>query len=370
VEEQPRLPESVMGDLFVLGAGFSRAAARQMPLLRDLPELLRGLRAWSVLHDGWLERFDSNVETLLTYLSQTQPFLSEAENLRNRAEFLDVSKKLGWAVASRQDEAVRNASEPQWLSRLVRAWDASPEMGPTVVITFNYDTLVEKMYQAIRDVQGADVPIDKRRPTPQAADLYPAPLAHLGTRSGVGLLGGDVRRSFSLLKLHGSVNWLYSGSERFFGETIYYVPVVSGWQPDEYAVASYGRAPDKTPFVVPPTTEKSTFFANETVRWQWEQARNELTFAHRVFFIGYSLPQTDLLVRFLFSSLDPRVEIHLVNRLERTLHHAGRSDDRIRDDFIHHYTQAFPRQQVVGEFVRVDQDVLEDFVASYVAGTI
>ena len=73
--------------------------------------------------------------------------------------------------------------------------------------------------------------------------------------------------TFTYFKLHGSVNWLYSGRENFFGETIFYSDV-SPWGS---CIADFERdsrlsAEDKQSLIIPPVTEKTTYFNNETVR--------------------------------------------------------------------------------------------------------
>jgi hypothetical protein len=56
---------------------------------------------------------------------------------------------------------------------------------------------------------------------------------------------------------------------------------------------------DKVPLVIPPTTGKSGFFNNETVRSQWAEALRALRSADTVYFVGYSFPPSDTMIRFL-----------------------------------------------------------------------
>ena len=71
---------------------------------------------------------------------------------------------------------------------------------------------------------------------------------------------------------------------------------------------------DKTPLIIPPVTDKLTYFNNETVRRLWQEASNALLVATRVFVIGYSLPISDLGMEFFLRHSLPIKDDHLVHR--------------------------------------------------------
>ena len=113
--------------------------------------------------------------------------------------------------------------------------------------------------------------------------------------------------TFLYFKLHGSTNWHYSGRESFFGETIYYSDVtpwgrsnVGSQERQSLSVAS-----DKRVLLIPPVVEKTTYFNNETVRHMWQDASLWFEAATRVFVIGYSLPKSDLGMRFFLARSAP-----------------------------------------------------------------
>ncbi len=113
--------------------------------------------------------------------------------------------------------------------------------------------------------------------------------------------------TFQLFKLRGSINWLYSGSEPNTGEPIYYLPV-GDWSSDygrETASDCAAAVGDKVPFIVPPLMEKTAFFRHETVRFLWDLAGRALLNAGRVFCMGYSLPPTDLTMKFFLADNRP-----------------------------------------------------------------
>jgi hypothetical protein len=338
-------------DVFILGAGFSRAVSERMPLLAELPALLQS-RVWNGA--TWPARLYQlgDLEQLLTYLGQEQPWLSQAENLGNRAEFLRLSAQLSRIVAEQQNDAYTRGDGLEWFVQLVDRWDADR----TPVISFNYDTLVEKVYFA----QGGDSR-GMRHPT----QLYGGDMQSLDPQNDIGV--DRSRESFRLLKLHGSLNWYYSGAPSYFGEPILYAPLGLSWSKldDIDRWEKLGRG--KVPLVVPPTADKSPFFANELVRSQWQQAAFELKFASRIFVLGYSLPETDLLTRFMLSSVSTGTPVHIVNKLP---HAESLSDDEIRAQFLSRYRRVFHDVHMETDFVKVETEVVPEFARAYNAGTV
>ena len=79
------IDEADMSVVFLLGAGYSKAASGVMPVLEELSQELTA-EGLVPPHAAALGR---QVEDWLTYLSQPQPWNTEAQNLRNKADFLD-----------------------------------------------------------------------------------------------------------------------------------------------------------------------------------------------------------------------------------------------------------------------------------------
>ena len=96
---------------------------------------------------------------------------------------------------------------------------------------------------------------------------------------------GQKINTFSYLKLHGSLNWYYSGRTDFYGETIFYSRVLPRPLPELHH--------DKEMLIIPPVYEKTGYFNNESVRRLWWDAGAALAKAERIFVIGYSLPISD-----------------------------------------------------------------------------
>ena len=288
-----------MTDAFLLGAGFSKAISPHMPVLPELSTQVRStMRSLKPPHSALSE----NIEIWLSYLSQTHPWLTEQDNLRNRALALDVTQNIK-GVLDNSERAALQEDCPLWLHKLARHWHYEK----SCVITLNYDTLVERSLGE-RD--------QDENFLAHAENIYPVPFT-LSTRRNAAVLGARRIESFTFFKLHGSVNWYYSGSDSITGETLYYTSV-DGWGSELHRESESAlRVNDKVPLIVPPTTEKSAFFRHESMRQIWTQAALAIGECDRLFVIGYSLPVTDLAIRlFLIDSGStgaPKKELLIVN---------------------------------------------------------
>ena len=296
-------------DVFILGAGFSKAIALQMPTMVELgAEVRERLKEVTTLSSAIPDSLGDNIELWMTYLSQPQPWLREPD--------IDLHRSLGGRIrqfiATVVEERTAQAAEspaPDWLRRLILSW----QQREAVVITLNYDTLVEK---AARDLRVSDK-IRALLPV----DIYPPYFADIASRSGASQWGRESDRAFRLLKLHGSVNWFYSGREEFHGETIFFSDVPE-FGPERDMAARYARihslrdmAADKETLLIPPVAEKTTYFNNETVRGLWKDAAAALQSAAALYIVGYSLPMSDLGMRFFLAGNSPDADspIHVVN---------------------------------------------------------
>jgi hypothetical protein len=86
--------------------------------------------------------------------------------------------------------------------------------------------------------------------------------------------------TFPLVKLHGSVNWFYSGVNTFAGDPVYY-------EDADLALKNDPRRDDGlVPMIMPPIADKSLNFQNTTARTQWASAADWLRAAPRIFVLG------------------------------------------------------------------------------------
>ena len=294
-----------MRDVFLVGAGFSKAISPVMPTLQELGEAVNLPRAEGSAPS---EAQETDFESALTLLAQDQPWLPAGDNLKNRASFLEASKQIAGHLSEMQ-KRVLSESPPSWLLKLVQWWMDTR----CTVITTNYDVLIERAFKELRN-------------TGNHKGLYSVPIVHALSREGA-ILGGGVIGPFELLKLHGSLNWYYSGRESYFGETIFDAEVPTGWSTSSQDLMEEVRwaISDKTPLVIPPTFGKSSFFQHETILTIWQKAWRAVTNADRLTCVGYSLPPSDLnMVHLLRGVSFSSGQVVVVNRNPDALDHYRR----------------------------------------------
>lgn len=279
--------------VFLLGAGLSHAVSKSMPLTKDLGKQIvkRYTGEFSARQKADLiEDSTEKFEKLLTWLALRKPWLSEADNLRERAVFLDLTN----CVRVLFEEAVFNAvtdslgEAPEWWLRLLSYWhyQHSP------VITLNYDTLIEWTSSRFYTSSKENVVLATNQ-------LYPIALTPAHAASGHSSESQSIE-SFQLYKLHGSINWFYSGQENFYGEPIFFTGCNDGllgiWSEAQKQKEKIERRmlSGKVPLIIPPVLDKTFFFKHEIMQSLWFKAGNALRKADKIVCIGYSLPKSDL----------------------------------------------------------------------------
>ena len=334
-------------DVFILGAGFSKAINVNMPIMKDLSEEVIGkLRSISGMEGSHISipstlfHFGYDIERWITYLSQQQPWLSEEHHHRNVALARDIRGYIREAIV-RQKSVAMQSPLPEWLNTLIRQWHTRR----ATVITLNYDTLIES---AARELKMDNSP----RILPE--QMYPPYFANIASRTGAALWGEERLETFSYYKLHGSTNWYYSGRDNFYGETIFYSDIPP-WE-TKHSRAELGPHPlaaDKEWLIIPPVTDKLTYFNNETIRHLWQKASNDLWSATRVFVIGYSLPPSDLGMQFFLQHSQPSEETQAKIYIVNPDHSA-----------VSRYQDILPEMNVLGDFAG-REDIVAEFVDFY-----
>jgi hypothetical protein len=318
-----------MSDVFLLGAGFSRAVSDAMPLLADL-----NAAVWTKVNlpqeKDFLRGFGDNIEMVLTYLAEPHPWLPEAENLRNRALFLDLSAAVRDVLLDAMASVARSPC-PDWLLSLIDHWAANRAH----VITLNYDTLVES---------AARLPHAERSHRLLPDHYYPFPMVPARREWDDFSFGEQtklVTPSFTLYKLHGSINWLHSGSVTS-AETIFYGAQDDIWTP--YRDHGLGTT-ERVPMIVPPVAEKIGYLQHPHMRGMWRQAALAVQGADHVYCLGYSLPALDTTMRFFLRRNQPghKTRFSVVDVCECS----------------GHFREALPREsyEVESHYVRPDNPI-------------
>jgi len=304
-----------MNEVFILGAGFSRAVSRHMPLMRDLPKLIfERYRHADALPIDIRKRINDNVEMALAYLLEGNTSVPDKERDRNQRIFRDLVLVIrGLFIEYSRDPSIWGSNNPpEWLEALITHWNRNH----STVISFNYDTLIERVAGSIYS--------PSRSHSIETGDLYSIALLD-ATRRGMPHVGPtrstNFGNSFVLLKLHGSANWFYQDEQTNTHGPIFFVPCMGGL--DGTFDAMEGRDPEAAhwnnlqgtqPVIIPPVSNKSGFFRNPEIRSQWKEAERRLSAAHKVYCLGYSMPESDGMVADLIRKhLPSGVPLQLVN---------------------------------------------------------
>lgn len=279
--------------VFILGSGFSKDIAGY-PVMNELSKIVM-----ESMHNNdeqielpgiWGGRFEfaippaiaRNIEHMLTYLFQSYPWRGEMETNLSKAGYQFIARIIERKINRFENNFAEKGCDHGGIKKLLEIWHETK----AIVITFNYDTLIERLVNMHLVQKGYDIP------TP---NLYGIPISHVNSRTVSTMHLGQQEETFRLLKLHGSTNWFFSGVNDYPGEQIYFSDPAF----HEQDHLSERNISDLVPLIIPPVLDKSPFYFNNGIKYQWRLAKKALVEAKKIYVIGYSLPITDLSTRFL-----------------------------------------------------------------------
>ncbi len=281
--------------VYFLGAGATKAVCKDAPLnhdlvrkaLEDFPNDIQTEKIASFINHLSKNRpdfpRDNQIWNLLDYILQQGKSASYDYNLEKIAELRAGLINL---VIKEFEKTLRDA-ETQILGNFIE----KIKNDNVTIISTNYDILIDnalanksynygaKMRKAISGVR-IDGESGLRRPDARG---YPG---------GVWLNQGRI----PLLKLHGSLNWLYCPKCNEVDVTIGEKGAIELAEADCYC---YNRncTSKYIPLLITPTMYKS--YDNRVIKETWDCAERELRDADNVVFIGYGLKEEDYEIRCL-----------------------------------------------------------------------
>jgi len=331
------MPQDSTSDLevFVLGAGFSRAFNAAAPLMAKFlsrhVSLLANGEEFDGVGDflrrcGFVDPAEVNIETAMTLARISKPW-APAEDV---ASFSLVSHQLKRLVLKIIDESFARDWKPakkypnprkrhfRWYQLGTRKLDdlrcfaayLLEGQGRSQIITFNYDVLLENAIELA-----------------QAEKYGSTDRFHAGRSYGFhalkwtsdGAIEPMERRpkhtDFHVLKLHGCVKWLprkTSGLPVFPNDILVLSAHEDTFSENPSAQAVIDAEFERTPFIVPPLLDKTALLENPVLNVIWTRAASYVQRARRLVFIGYSFPPTDFAAEVLFrfhTSQTCRVEV-------------------------------------------------------------
>jgi hypothetical protein len=343
-----------MSKLFILGAGFSKAVSDKMPTMKELgtfvrdriPELPGDPQVYYRLMSD-----PSNVEELLTYLYQEMPWKTVEQALIEKAAFHKLSAYIVEHIAGFESELYQSQTQiPSWAKDFVSYLHTQK----ATVATFNYDTILEGLSTLYI------------RPFPNSPGLaigisnyYDMPIHHVANRgesSRAFATNPERPETYRLIKLHGSINWYFPGSETAPDQPIYYSDESLPVRHDASELEDIRRnKAGLKPLIIPPITEKTPFYGIRLLRSLWLDLYNSLVESDEVYFTGYSLPKTDITTRILLSTSanSQSKRIYIVNLKEGL------------DELVRNYQQTLPDCELITDYIS-DCNAIEAMVRDLV----
>ena len=311
-------------DVFFFGSGFSKSLINNYPTLKELSDYIKNeyqSEKESVkLHfnNEVPSKFHDDFETLLTYLSSDLPYKTPVQVSADEALYKDITSKLAkYFKQLRKDYSLdTNRADIKKFAEYILSNKCS-------CVTLNYDLILE-------DILYKNTSSKYQESNDNFSVFYKIPIINLKNRVPVEIGSWakaeedyDRVRMPEIIKLHGSINWLYSGlsmSDPVYSET--------GNEADYLKSGLIN-------FIVPPVLDKQSQYNNVIIKSLWTKAFNAIEKARNIYIYGFSFPQTDYSIRFLFQSAlrnNPDCKIYVVN-----------TDSNI-DALKSHYTEIFEEQ--------------------------
>lgn len=292
-------------DVFFFGSGFSKSLINNYPTLNELSNYIKSKFQYEkesvqkhFVHEV-PSKFHDNIETLLTYLSSNLPYKTPVQVSADEALYKDITSKLAKYFKQLRSDYNIDANEPY-----IKQFAQYILENKCPCITLNYDLMLE-------DILHKNTSTEYQESNDNFSVFYKMPIINLKNRvpDGYGRLAGtktDINRINmpEIIKLHGSINWLYSGlsmSDPVYSET---------GDEDDYLKSGLIN------FIVPPVLDKQSQYNNVIIKSLWTKAFNAIEKARNIYIYGFSFPQTDYSIRFLFQSAlrnNPYYKIYVVN---------------------------------------------------------
>ena len=270
--------------IFGAGASAAEGAPIQRRLLIDALETFSNEKAMRRVAQ-FLERvfltdtvtYD-NAPTFEEVLTLIDMFLEKRETLSSEygeEELLRIRKDLIYSLWRVLEDRLEDP--PGIHKKLVSKVFLERKFDPTNItfLSLNYDRLLDDALLALKE-QGVymDYVIDFRNPEEEWSPPLPG-------------------KGVPFLKLHGSLNWLYC-------PTCSTVRLTPGESVEKYLLRGEvceKDGSDQQVLLVPPSWHKE--YVNPYFVAIWHRAERELRQVGKVVFIGYSLPESDIQVRYL-----------------------------------------------------------------------
>lgn len=282
-------------DVFFLGSGFSKAIDPNYETLEGLSsKIIQNLRCekGSVkehLINEVPKQYLDNIELLLTYLQSKLPYKTDVQKAEDEALYIDIVNNIARHFYSKKNNF--NYHENNNINGLIKYICKNK----LTCITLNYDLLLEKLISSFLP------PVEPSNRLTKSISYYKMPLSPLIKRGETLVIddSDNIENLPTILKLHGSINWLDAGITQT--DTVYCTPDTD-YNIDEIRQWLPILSLDLQPMIVPPVLDKTSSYGHILIQTLWQEAYKKLQKADNIYVYGFSFPPTDLSVRYLFQS--------------------------------------------------------------------
>lgn len=283
-------------ELFILGAGFSRAITPVMPVLNGLTREIK--QKMDALPDRDLKKFwddliitpnigdingeNANFEDIMTFLSSKFVYEDYKESGLKAILYQKVVELIRTIFIDKNIEKEIEEGKNEWTQFVDHLFKTKAH-----IFSFNYDLVFENLLRVYHNPKSSPADFDH---------FYSIPKQEHGGYIDI----YDSEDRLTIYKLHGSINW-------FYNKNSYGIQVKNPLSPKAHFLGL-------TPLIVPPTILKNFDNTTNILDAQWHQFKMDLETAERVYIIGYSIPETDIATRFLLQThLKKSASIHIIS---------------------------------------------------------
>lgn len=359
--------------LFFLGSGFSKAINPRYPTLKELTEITIKNFSERNKNNSVEKRFHeipdivkSDIEQLLSYLYTNHPWKTSIEKSLDLALFKSLTVEIADCL---------KIIKTKWMTEDTAPFFQVLKDLQIPLITLNYDTLIEEFnkYSEIeynchfkydniliyietpnnldkkttyknpyliiegeykhrsggrREIQTENINLKNRTLVIDGCflqkmdfhdfkEFFKQNLPDVNTDyDDFNTFYNTIERSFktdnfsklyndlNIIKLHGSID--INCVEKSDGT----IEVLDGWE-------SMSQAYNKitSPYIIPPILDKNMFYNDRRINLEWTNAHEVIKNADEIYIIGFSFPETDTSIRFLFQSAlsKSQCKIYFVN---------------------------------------------------------
>ena len=264
--------------IYVLGSGFSKSISKNMPAMSGLSEELR--KAEDDKYPDLME-FIRNLSKKTNGSKELTSMEAVCSLILGRDIFYNSSVSLHYQILQNQlihwlyekiDTAAKtvDADKEEALKKFILQCIYPKDGKKSLVITFNYDLLIERLFASLSDL-------------PCRLDYI------IRLNNYFGETKTDSNKDiFPYLKPHGSFNWFRSPGSIICDTNNVYLSEEGGYSRNLIHH-------NDIPVFVPMTFSKQSYLEGSFFNVLWNIAQRFLEMAEEIVFIGYGFPLTDLI---------------------------------------------------------------------------